>query len=52
MELVDATFGPLYASLYQFYANDPEFERRPAGRVDPQPLRPPLRVKVSAYSPT
>ena len=41
LELVDAAFGPLYASLYQFYANDPEYEQRPAGRVDdPQPLRP------------
>ena len=31
LELVEATFAPLYASLYQFYATDAEFERRPVG---------------------
>jgi ligand-binding sensor domain-containing protein/tetratricopeptide (TPR) repeat protein len=52
LELVDFSFGPLYASLYQFYANDPEYERRPAGRVDIRNRYDrPLRVKVSAYLP-
>ena len=52
VELVDAAFGPLYASLYQFYASDPEFERRPAGRVDVRNrFDRPLRVKVSAFLP-
>ena len=52
LEVVDFSFGPLYASLYQFYANDPEYERRPAGRVDIRNRYDrPLRVKVSAYLP-
>ena len=50
VELVDAAFGPLYASLYQFYASDPDFERRPAGQVSIRNRYDrPLRVKVSAF---
>ena len=49
---MDASFGPLYASLYQFYASDPEYARRPAGRVDVRNrYDKPLRVKVSAFLP-
>ncbi len=52
LELADFSFGPLYASLYQFYANDPEYQRRPAGRVDVRNRYDrPLRVKVSAFLP-
>jgi ligand-binding sensor domain-containing protein len=52
LELVDASFGPLYASLYQFYASDTEFERRPAGQVAIRNRYDrPLRVKVSAFLP-
>jgi ligand-binding sensor domain-containing protein len=52
LEVVEASFGPLYASLYQFYAADPEFERRPGGRVDIRNrFDKPLRVKVSAFLP-
>lgn len=52
LELVEASFGPLYASLYQFYADDPEYERRPAGRVAVRNrYDKPLRVKVSAFLP-
>ncbi len=52
LELVEASFGPLYASLYQFYASDPEYARRPAGlvRVRNRYDRP-LRVKISAFLP-
>jgi ligand-binding sensor domain-containing protein/tetratricopeptide (TPR) repeat protein len=52
LELVEATFGPFYASLFQFYATDPDYERRPVGVVA---LRNrydrPLRVKASAFLP-
>jgi len=52
LELVDFSFGPLYASLYQFYANDPEYARRPAGRVDIRNRYDrALRVKVSVFLP-
>jgi ligand-binding sensor domain-containing protein/tetratricopeptide (TPR) repeat protein len=52
VELVAASFGPLYASLYQFYANDPEYARRPAGYADIRNhYDRPLRVKLSAFLP-
>ena len=52
LELVDASFGPLYASLYQFYANDPAYALHPVGRVDVRNRYDrPLRVKVSAFLP-
>ena len=52
IELVEASFGPLYASLYQFYANDPEYERRPPGLVAVRNrYDKPLRVKISAFLP-
>jgi ligand-binding sensor domain-containing protein/tetratricopeptide (TPR) repeat protein len=50
LELVEATFEPLYASLYQFYATDAEFGRRPVGRLRVRSKYDrPLRVKVSAF---
>ncbi|MHB8835176.1 MAG: two-component regulator propeller domain-containing protein [Candidatus Methylomirabilia bacterium] len=52
VELVDAAFGPLYASLYQFYASDPDFARRPAGQVSIRNRYDrELRVKVSVFLP-
>lgn len=50
LELVEASFGPLYASLYQFYAADERFESRPTGRVVVRNAYDrPLRVKISAF---
>jgi ligand-binding sensor domain-containing protein len=50
VELAEASFEPLFAALYQFYATDPDYARRPVGRVT---LRSrydrPLRVKVGVF---
>ncbi len=50
LELVAAAFGPLYASLHEFYASDADFEQRPPGRVTVRSRYDrPLRVKIGAF---
>ena len=52
LELVEAAFGPLYASLHEFYAGDAGFAQGPPGRVTVRSRYDrPLRVKISAFIP-
>jgi ligand-binding sensor domain-containing protein len=52
LEVVDASFKDLYASLYQFYASDREYEKDPVARVSVRnKFDRPLRTKVSFFIP-
>jgi len=52
LEVVEAAFEDLYASLYQFYAADKDFEERSPARVSIRnKFDKPLRVKVSLFIP-
>jgi transglutaminase-like putative cysteine protease len=52
LELVEAVFGPLYASLHEFYAGDAAFAQGPPGHIVVRSRYDrPLRVKISAYIP-
>lgn len=50
LELVEAEFRELYASLYQFYATDQNFEENPVARIRVRnKYDRPLRVKASLF---
>jgi hypothetical protein len=52
LEVVEIVFEDLYASLYQFYAADRDFEKRSPARVSIRnKFDKPLRVKVSLFIP-
>ncbi|HWR96859.1 MAG TPA: two-component regulator propeller domain-containing protein, partial [Candidatus Methanoperedens sp.] len=52
LELAEASFTPLYASLHAFYASDAGAAREPPGRVVVRSRYDrPLRVKISAFIP-
>ncbi len=52
LELVEAAFDPLYASLHEFYAGEAATDRPPPGRIAVRSRYDrPLRVKIGAFIP-